>query len=128
MTASERARDLLSIAAVAADSKQATELVGLDVSEPLPFADAFLLASGRTERQVHAIVDEIEERLLDEGVKALRREGRTEGRWVLLDFGELIVHVFHEEERLYYQLERLWKDCPVLDPGLPGEADRAAES
>lgn len=114
MTASDRAIELLQIAAAAADDKQGTDLVALDVSGPLPFTDVFLLATGRNERQVLSIAEEIEDRLREAGVDAARREGRTEGRWVLLDFGDLVVHVFHEEERIYYSLERLWRDCPVL--------------
>ena len=114
MTASDHARELLAIAAAAADAKQGQDLVALDVSAPLPFTDVFLLASGRNERQVLAIAGEIEDKLTEHGSKPLRREGRTEGRWVLLDFGDLVVHVFHEEDRMYYSLERLWKDCPVL--------------
>lgn len=114
MTASTRARELVATAALAADAKQATDPVALDVSGVLPFADAFLLVSGRNERQVQAIADEVEDRLLKEGVKTQRREGKSTGRWVLLDFGDLVVHVFHEEERIYYSLERLWSDCPVL--------------
>ena len=117
MTASERSRDLLAIAASAADAKQAEDLVALDISEPSPFADIYLLASGRNERQVMAIAAEVEDRLIDSGVKPLRREGRAEGRWILLDFGDLVVHVFHAEERVYYSLERLWNDCPVLPIG-----------
>lgn len=119
MTASQRARELLAVAAAAADAKQGSDAVALDVSGPLPFTDIFFLTSGRSERQVQAIADEIEERMIAAGVKPLRREGRTEGRWVLLDFGELVAHIFHEEERLYYALERLWKDCPVLPIELP---------
>ncbi|HUG50904.1 MAG TPA: ribosome silencing factor, partial [Terrimesophilobacter sp.] len=80
----------------------------------MPLTDVFLLASGRNERNVISIADAIEDALLEHGVKTLRREGKSEGRWVLLDFGDLIVHVFHEEDRMYYSLERLWKDCPVL--------------
>lgn len=114
MTASDRARDLLTWAARAADSKQAMDLVALDVSEPLPLTDVFLLASGRNERNVLAIAEEVEDRLAEHGVKALRREGRSEGRWVLIDFGDIVVHVFHEEDRLYYSLERLWRDCPAI--------------
>lgn len=120
MTASQHALDLLTTAAVAADSKQASDLVALDVSGPLPFTDIFLLASGRNERQVLAIAGEIEDELIESGAKPLRREGRSEGRWVLLDFGDLVVHVFHEEERIYYSLERLWKDCPAIPLDLPG--------
>lgn len=119
MTASVRARELLAVAATAADSKQGDDLVALDVSGPLPLTDVFLLASGRNERQVQAIADEVEDQLIDIGVKALRREGKTEGRWILLDFGDLIVHVFHEEDRMYYSLERLWKDCPAIPLNLP---------
>jgi ribosome-associated protein len=123
VAASENARALLRVAAAAADSKQGFDLVALDVSVPLPLTDIFLLASGRNERNVLSIASEIEDRLIESGAKPLRREGRTEGRWVLLDFGDLVVHVFHEEDRLYYSLERLWKDCPVLSLDLP--SDRA---
>lgn len=114
MTASDRARELLASAATAADAKQADNLVALDVSELFPFADVFLLASGDNERQVMAIASEVEDRLIASGVKPSRREGRSEGRWILLDFGDLVVHVFHSEERMYYSLERLWSDCPVI--------------
>ncbi|MFV0319726.1 MAG: ribosome silencing factor [Microbacterium sp.] len=105
---------MLDVAVAAADSKGGEDLVALDVSEPLPLVDIFLLVTGRSERNVAAIADEIEDRLLEVGHKRLRREGRTEARWVLLDFGDLVVHVFHEQERTYYGLERLWKDCPVV--------------
>ena len=114
MTATDHARELLQIAANAADSKQAEDLVALDVSGPLPLTDIFLLATGRNERNVVAIAGEIEDQLIEAGHKPLRREGRAEGRWILLDFGDLVVHVFHEEDRMYYSLERLWKDCPVI--------------
>jgi len=114
VTATDHARELLNVAALAADSKQAEELVALDVSEPLPLTDIFLLASGRNERNVIAIAGEIEDKMIEAGVKTIRREGKAEGRWVLLDFGDLIVHVFHEEDRMYYSLERLWKDCPAI--------------
>jgi ribosome-associated protein len=122
VTATQHALDLLSIAAAAADAKQASDLVALDVSAPLPFTDIFLLASGRNERNVLAIASEIEDKLIEAGSKPLRREGRSEGRWVLLDFGDLVVHVFHEEERIYYSLERLWKDCPAISLSLPDAA------
>jgi ribosome-associated protein len=119
VTASDRAREILQLAAKAADSKGAEDLVALDVSGPLPLTDIFLLASGRVERNVVAIAGEIEDQLNDAGVKTLRREGKSEGRWVLLDFGDIVVHVFHEEDRMYYSLERLWKDCPVVPLQLP---------
>ncbi|GAA1443845.1 ribosome silencing factor [Leifsonia poae] len=123
MTASEHAREILQIAAKAADSKSGEDLVALDVSGPLPLTDVFLLVSGRVERNVIAIAGEIEDQLNDAGVKTLRREGKAEGRWILLDFGDLVVHVFHEEDRMYYALERLWKDCPVVPLELPVHAD-----
>ncbi len=119
MTASDRALELVNLAAVAADSKQGEDIVALDVSGPLPLTDAFVLVTGRNERNVLAIASEVEERMIEAGVKPLRREGRQEGRWVLLDFGDVVVHVFHEEDRMFYSLERLWKDCPVISLKLP---------
>jgi ribosome-associated protein len=119
VTATDHARELLQIAATAADAKQADDLVALDVSGPLPLTDIFLLATGRNERNVIAIASEIEDKLIEHGSKPIRREGRSEGRWVLLDFGDLVVHVFHEEDRMFYSLERLWKDCPVIPIDLP---------
>jgi len=119
MTASAHALELLKVAAAAADSKAGEDLVAIDVSNPLPLADIFLIVTGRSERNVVAIAGEIEDKLIEAGYKPLRREGRAEGRWVLVDFGDLVVHVFHEEERVYYSLERLWKDCPVIPIDLP---------
>jgi ribosome-associated protein len=114
VTATAHARELLEVAVAAADAKQGEDLVALDVSGPLPLTDIFLLATGRNERNVIAIASEIEDKMIEHGVKTIRREGRAEGRWVLLDFGDLVVHVFHEEDRMYYSLERLWKDCPAI--------------
>lgn len=114
MTLSDTTLDAVQLAATAAESKGGEDLVALNVSGPLPFVDAFLLVTGRSERNVVAIAGEVEDRLNASGVKTLRREGKSEGRWILLDFGEVVVHVFHEEERMYYSLERLWKDCPVI--------------
>ena len=114
MTATSRALDLAQLAARAADSKQGEDIVALDVSEPLPLTDVFVLVTGRNERNVQAIAAEVEEKLIEAGAKPLRREGRAEGRWILIDFGDVIVHIFHEEERLFYSLERLWKDCPAV--------------
>lgn len=119
MTATQRSIDLARQAAVAADATGATDLVALDVSEPLPLTDIFLLATGRSERNAQAIADAIEDELNSTGTKTLRREGRAEGRWVLLDFGDVVCHVFHEDDRLFYSLERLWKDCPVIELALP---------
>jgi ribosome-associated protein len=124
LTASTRATELATEAALAAADKLATDVVALDVSDQLVITDVFLLASAPNDRQVRAIVDAVEERLSAHGAKPLRREGEREGRWVLLDFGDIVVHVQHAEEREYYALERLWRDCPPLD--LPDGVRRHA--
>jgi ribosome-associated protein len=123
MTASAEARETALIAAQAAADKLATDVSIVDVSDRLAITDAFVLTSAPNERQVQAIVDEVEERLRDHGVKPVRREGVAEGRWVLLDFVDVVVHVQHAEERAYYALERLWKDCPVI-PFVDRDAHR----
>ncbi|MBD5829995.1 MULTISPECIES: ribosome silencing factor [Janibacter] len=115
MTASTRAVELATVAARAAEDKIAESVVALDVSGQMPLTDIFLIVSADNERQVASIVDAVEDALRDVGAKRLRREGARESRWVLLDFGDVVVHVQHEEERAYYELERLWRDCPVLD-------------
>lgn len=115
MTASDHSIRLAKAAASAALDKIAEKVVAIDVSDQMPLTDVFVLASASNERQVGAIVDEVEDQLRELGSKPLRREGQREGRWVLIDFGDIIVHVQHEEEREYYALERLWKDCPEID-------------
>jgi ribosome-associated protein len=114
MTASAEARETALLAAQAAADKLATDVSIVDVSDRLAITDAFVLAAAPNERQVQAIVDEVEERLRQHGVKPVRREGVAEARWVLLDFVDVVVHVQHAEERAYYALERLWKDCPTI--------------
>lgn len=121
MSADPQAIELAILAGQAAKEKKAAEVLALDVSERLVLTDMFLLASGANERQVRAIVDAIDEVLTRHGVKLLRREGFQEARWVLLDYGSLVVHVQHEEDRQFYALERLWADAPVVeipDPDL----------
>ena len=115
MTATERARQLTIAAAEAAADKQADQIVAFDVSEQLVITDVFVLCSASNDRQVRAIVDAVEERLRLLDAKPVRREGEREGRWVLLDYIDIVVHVQHEEERSYYSLDRLWRDCPVVD-------------
>ncbi len=115
MTATDRSLQLAKVAALAAEEKIAEKVVAIDVSEQMPLTDVFVIASAGSERQVASIVDEVEDRLRDVGCKPIRREGQREGRWVLIDFGDVIVHVQHEEEREFYALERLWKDCPEVD-------------
>ena len=126
MTASARAVELAVAAARAAADLKAEEILALDVSEQLVLTDVFVIASGTNERQVGAIVDAVEEALHKLGAKPLRREGKGEGRWVLIDFGDVVVHVQHAEDRVYYALERLWKDCPVIE--LPADVVAGADA
>jgi ribosome-associated protein len=135
MPATERAIELLTAAAEAAHDKKAENVLAFDVSEQLAITDAFLVASASNDRQVRAIVDAIEDKLrVDFDAKPVRREGAREGRWVLLDYLEIVVHVQHDEERNFYSLERLWRDCPMIPlPGPDGTvtapvvADRTAD-
>ena len=127
MTATDRAVELVRIAAAAAADKLATDIIAYDVSEQLVITDAFLLCSASNDRQVRAIVDEIEEKLRKADARPVRREGEREGRWVLLDYIDVVIHVQHAEERIYYALERLWKDCPRIplpEPAIAGGAAR----
>ncbi|MFC3397992.1 ribosome silencing factor [Microbacterium amylolyticum] len=113
---------MLQTAVNAADKMGGEDFVALDVAQPMPLADIFFIVTGRSDRNVIAIAEEVERELLKTGHKLLRREGKAEGRWVLCDFGDLIVHVFHQEEREYYGLERLWKDCPTVPFETPTRA------
>ncbi|WP_067497155.1 ribosome silencing factor [Actinoplanes sp. TFC3] len=117
MPATERARELALTAAQAAADKKAQDIVLIDVAEQLYITDAFVIASASNERQVIAIVDAIEEALLNlpEKAKPVRREGERQGRWVLLDFVDIVVHIQHTEEREFYALDKLWKDCPTIE-------------
>jgi len=115
VSASTEALEMAGVAARAADDLKATDIVVIDVSEQLVITDCFVLVSAESERQVNAVVDEIEEKLRETGHKPLRREGTREGRWALLDYNEVVVHVQHVEERAFYSLDRLWKDCPVVE-------------
>lgn len=124
MTATEHSLELARAAAEAAADKLAREVLALDVSDQLVITDVFVLASGDNDRQVRAIVDAVEERLRTMGAQPVRREGLTEARWVLLDYADIVVHVQQAEDRQYYALERLWKDCPVVE--LP-ESVRAGQ-
>lgn len=114
MTATDHAIELVEAAARAASDKLATQIIAFDVSEQLAITDAFLIASGSNDRQVKAIVDEVEDKLREIGAKPIRREGQRDGRWVLIDYGEIVVHIQHSEEREFYALERLWRDCPAI--------------
>jgi ribosome-associated protein len=112
VTATARAVELAQIAAEAAAEKLAADIIAYDVSEQLVITDVFLLCSAANDRQIRAVVDEIEEKMRQAGARPVRREGEREGRWVLLDYLDIVIHVQHAEERVYYALERLWKVCP----------------
>jgi ribosome-associated protein len=126
VTATEKAVELVEIAARAASDKLAADIIAYDVSEQLVITDAFLLCSASNDRQVKAIVDEIEDKLRKVGARPVRREGEREGRWVLLDYLDVVIHVQHAEERVFYALERLWKDCPRIPLPEPVSAGRPA--
>ena len=123
-------------AAVAASSKKAERIVILDVSSQLVITDHFLICNGNTERQVHSISDEVQRKLReDRQLKPARREGERESRWIVLDYVDFVVHVFHVEDRDYYDLERLWSDAPQVpfedpwegtDESAPAEATQAS--
>ncbi|WP_316667366.1 ribosome silencing factor [uncultured Propionibacterium sp.] len=129
MSATERALRITRAAAAAAQDKLAENVEAFDVSEQLAIADVFLILSGRTERQVGAIVDAVEDRLLELRERPLRREGYGTNRWVLLDYGDLVVHAMHADDRAAYGLERLWRDCPAIgleavpDDAVPASGD-----
>lgn len=106
---------MATVAARAAAAKLAENVVVIDVSGQLVITDCFVIASASNERQVGAIVDEVEEKMRLAGYKPARREGAREGRWVLLDYIDIVVHIQHTDEREFYALDRLWRDCPLID-------------
>lgn len=122
MTATPEAVRMATVAAGAAAGKLADDVVVIDVSGQLVITDCFVIASASNERQVNAIVDEVEEKMRLAGYKPARREGTREGRWTLLDYIDIVVHIQHADERDFYALDRLWKDCPLvpIDSGPDG--------
>ncbi len=121
MTATEEAVRMATIAAQAASAKLADDVVVIDVSEQLVITDCFVVASASNDRQVNAIVDEVEEKMRLAGYKPARREGTREGRWVLLDYVDIVAHIQHQDERNFYALDRLWRDCPVIAVDLDAD-------
>lgn len=121
MTASEESIRMATIAAQAAASKLAEDITVIDVSGQLVITDCFVIASATNERQAGAIVDEVEDKMRAAGHKPARREGAREGRWVLLDFIDIVVHVQHQDERNFYALDRLWRDCPTVEVDLESQ-------
>ena len=133
MPALQSSIDDIRVAAAAADRMKATDIVAFDVTVPLGITDIMMVATASNERQVLAVAEEIERDLyLKCGKRQPReREGLTEGQWVLLDYGDFVIHVMHQESREYYRLERLWKDCPSIDLQLEhaeGEQEPTASS
>jgi ribosome-associated protein len=114
VTAALEAIEMATVAARAAASKLADDVVVIDVSDQLVITDCFVIASASNERQVNAVVDEVEEKMRDAGYKPARREGTREGRWMLLDYVDIVVHIQHQDERDFYALDRLWRDCPLV--------------
>lgn len=109
-------KELAIIAAEAASDKKATDIVAIDVADLLVVTDYFVICTGNSNIQVRAIIDVVEEKLREDGgIKPIGREGISEGRWGLLDYGDLVIHVFMPEERDFYRLERLWADAPRLE-------------
>jgi ribosome-associated protein len=127
VSATDSAIAMAKVAAQAAADKLATDVLLVDVSDRLAITDIFVIATGANDRQVSAIVDEVEEKMRLAGVKPVRREGERDGRWVLLDFLDVVVHVQHSEERVFYALDRLWKDCPTI-PWVDADAPAAPAS
>jgi len=117
---------MATVAAQAAVSKPADDVVVIDVSGQLVITDCFVIASATNERQVNAIVDEVEDKMRAAGYKPARREGTREGRWTLLDYVDIVVHIQHQDERNFYALDRLWRDCPTVPVDLEDTDDTAA--
>jgi ribosome-associated protein len=128
VSATPEAVNMATVAAQAASGKLAQDVVVIDVSEQLVITDCFVIASSSNERQTNAIVDEVEEKMRKAGHKPARREGTREGRWVLLDYVDIVVHVQHEEERQFYSLDRLWRDCPLIPVDLDAELDSSPDT
>ena len=123
MSASPESIKALKIAAAAAEDKQGTNLFAVDTSEAMGLIDGFLVVSAHNERLVNAIADAVEDELREQvNLKPVRREGRAGGRWVLLDFEDIVVHVQHEEDRAFYALDRLWSEAPRIELGVENEA------
>lgn len=115
MPALQSSIDAVRIAAAAADRVKAGDIVAFDVSDLLAITEIMMIASASNERQVLAVAEEVEKDLyLKAGLSPRSREGLTEGQWVLLDYGDFVIHVMHQESRDYYGLERLWRDRPVI--------------
>ena len=114
--------ELARLAARTASSKQADAVVILDVRELITITDYFVICSGSSDRQVKSVADDVVKGLKEAGARPIRIEGETGARWILVDYVDFVIHVFHEEEREFYRLENLWQDAPVLDWEAGAEA------
>lgn len=124
MAAAKESIEALKIAARAAEEKQGTNIFAVDTSEAMGLIDGFIVISAHNERLVNAIVDEVEDQLREQmNLKPVRREGNAGGRWVLLDFADIVVHVQHEEDRAFYALDRLWSEAPRINLGIESESE-----
>lgn len=126
MTATPEAIELASVAARAASEKLAEDILVIDVSDRMAITDCFVIATGDNERMVNSIVDEVEDALTAQSIKPLRREGRGDGHWVLLDYGSIVVHVQRNQEREFYALDRLWRDAPQIPVEGVEQAERSS--
>lgn len=127
MSISDLARRMAATAAHAAQDKLASNIAAIDVSDVLAITEVFVLASADNERQVGSIVDEVEDQMTAQGFEPQRREGNRENRWVLLDYGNIVIHVQRTDQREHYGLDRLYHDCPLVEiegidpPERPGD-------
>jgi ribosome-associated protein len=126
VTAAPEAIEMATVAARAAASKLADDVVVIDVSGQLVITDCFVIGSASNERQVNAIVDEVEDKMRQAGYKPARREGTREGRWTLIDYVDIVVHIQHQDERDFYALDRLWRDCPSVTVDLSANPENSA--
>ncbi len=111
----EQSKKMAKLAYAALDDRKGEDIKVIDISKVSTIADYFIIANGSNDNQVRALVDSVEDKLAKEGFYAKQREGVGLGSWVLLDFGEIIVHVFDKENRLFYDLERIWRDGVSVD-------------
>lgn len=120
MPAVQDSIDSVRIAAAAADRMKGEDIIAFDVTEPLAITDIFLIITGDNPRQVLSIAEEVEKQMhLQKGISPREREGVSEGQWILQDYGDFVVHIMDRESREFYDLDRLWKECPHIGLGLP---------
>lgn len=120
MNAAEKARRIADLL----DQKKAIDVKVLDISDITVIADYFIICSGTSSTQVKALTDEVEEKMAEAGSPCLKKEGKQGNQWILMDFGDVVVHIFQEETRSFYDLEKLWSDAREVAPEPAGDATR----